>query len=1228
MAQHLSIRVPWKDNGYSGLVCEHPCRNTSCLRLKNIAENRNDDFEDKIKNTTIKGHEALIPCVAEGGCFMSEQKYSITNIHPYKRSSKLHKHFLPTELVYPPFSLPARPFGWTLLNKDNNNSIEDIAEKYGIDYDSSREPDLDFITSWVQDADNQRAIFKSFFDDVIIGESIVIPYAKQVPFSEDSRRIVIGIGYVTSITEPPEHAHTEDGDLRSILWETMIGHSIRNDRKNGFIMPYREMMKYAEEHPDFDISSITVYAEDEYFNEFSYATEHLSYDAVINVLNQAIKALKIIKECIPGNWNECIRWAKEQLRKVWLDRGPFPGLGSMLRAFGFRRGEMIARQIRKNVVDFNSYEDELYNSLKNPKEYYTPLICKNLEKNLVSAFISLPAERKELFWLLSRMSISENQAIEIFDKVIRSDKGIECTDEEIINNPYVIYESMQKSYSDDIITVKKIDMAMFPATEIQQLKPIIPPSLMESENDKRRIRAYVISLLEEKSLVGHTVYPINMIINELNNYAIEHPCYINDDIMKSIADFMQEELVQITGNDSSAFYQLNRYSEIDSYVRKSIEKRINGQRHIVNEDWRSIVDKAFSGMKQTSEEERARTEKTEILKELAESRLSVLIGGAGTGKTTLLSLLCKSSQIENGGVLLLAPTGKARVRMSQAMIEQGVTFEAQTIAQFLIKCNHYDWKTNRYFFYGKEASGVPDTVIIDESSMLTEEMFGALIKVLSKKVKRLIFVGDPNQLPPIGAGRPFVDLVKMLSKGISEFPKVGKGFGQLTVTVRQLSDDGEPRLDTELSKWFASDTSELDDSVFAKLNSVINDKYLLLRKWETAEELEQLVFETIKQETKMKDIDDRYNFDLSIGGAVNNQWMNFGSYPKKVESWQIITPYRNDALTGSAAINRYVHEKYRSKEAKTYDIHNGMSFKVRGTRNVLGSDGIVFGDKVINLRNQKKDAYDNNAQNTIKGYVANGEVGIVERIWEKPKNLRNTHQVRFSSQPELAYNWNSVISDNSDSDLELAYALTVHKSQGSEFEKAILVLGEPSGMISKEMLYTAITRQRKRLVILYNEQAYRLRDYSSAAYSETARRFTALFESPKVVEIKKKYYEDSLIHRTLKGELVRSKSEVIIANMLFEKGIEYEYEKELDLGEDGIRIPDFTIDDAESGTCFYWEHCGMLGDKSYLEHWEKKKEIYKKHGIIEGKNLIVSQDTSNGGIDSSVIHHLIIEYLE
>ncbi len=100
--------------------------------------------------------------------------------------------------------------------------------------------------------------------------------------------------------------------------------------------------------------------------------------------------------------------------------------------------------------------------------------------------------------------------------------------------------------------------------------------------------------------------------------------------------------------------------------------------------------------------------------------------------------------------------------------------------------------------------------------------------------------------------------------------------------------------------------------------------------------------------------------------------------------------------------------------------------------------------------------------------------------------------------------------------LELAYALTVHKAQGSEFEKVILVISEPGFLLSKELLYTAITRQSRRLVVL-NAESYQLRNYASKEFSDIARRFTNLFEKPEIVIYgQQRYYEASLIHRTLK----------------------------------------------------------------------------------------------------------------
>lgn len=1219
MAQHFSVRIPWKDNGYSGLVCNKPCSNTCCLCLKNITSNKNDTLEDSLKGQSINSHENEIPCLAEGGCFMSETEFTKQVNHPYRDIFESHRHFLPTNLVYLKYSYPARPFSWTMLKKDNKENIKALIERFNIDFDFSREPPL--RTNWVQDSENQRAMFKTFYRNVVKNHSLILPYAKQVPFIEDAGRVIMGIGYITDKIDPPDY-NTDGGEVHSILWETMLQHSIRDTRENGFMLPYREMMEYANVHPEFDIRTITVFAPDDYFDEFSYVTEHVSYDAVINVLQQIIKSLEIIKECIPekGDWNKCIKWSKERLDEVWIERGPFPGLASMLNIMGVRFSELVAEEIKKHILDNKIFESEFYNILKNLDQFLPEDLKGSIDPEAIQTILSLDGERKQMFWLLARMALSADQAKHTFFKEERS---YNIEDKEILANPYLLYEESLSDDSNIAIPLNKIDLAVFPPDIIRNANSLSAPSALESANDKRRIRAYTIWILEQQAKNGHSVYPLKLLINDINNLSNIPSCNINGDLFNSSKSFILEKICEQECSDGTFAYQLKRLFDMNDVIRRSIQKRLEGARLAVSEDWESIVNAAFdknkSELEQINDSEKiARQEKVAVLKELAASRISVLIGGAGTGKTTLLALLCKSKQVNDGGILLLAPTGKARVRMQQAMVKENVNVRALTVAQFLITCGSFNWNTMTYRLPTREAQNVPDTVIIDESSMLTEEMFAALLAALKAKAKRIIFVGDPNQLPPIGTGRPFVDLVRHLDVGNMKFPKVGKGFGKLTVTMRQYSHDGKSRSDTELAKWYKADSEECNEQVFAQLQSGDYDNHISLKRWNTAEELNKLILESIVEETGMENVDDIKTFNISLGGTISKGWMNFGSHPECVESWQVLSAYKNDEVMGSSAINRIIHDKYRSKEPQ-----ETTCYKIRGTRNPLGSDGIVFGDKVINVTNKKIEGYPKSEENN---YVANGEVGIVEWLWEKPRDRYNTHQIKFSSQPKCSYNWPSIISDEGSSDLELAYALTVHKAQGSEFGKVILVIGANSAMVSKELLYTAITRQKDKLVLLFNDDAYKLKDYASNEFSAVACRFTCLFEKPNIVIHKKKHYEQNLIHKTLKGDLVRSKSEVIVADALFRAGIHYDYEKELDLGEDGPKSPDFTIEDAESGITYYWEHCGMLGDPGYRQRWNEKKEVYLKHGIEEGKNLIVSEDGLDKSIDSKQIEELIKKY--
>ncbi len=112
-----------------------------------------------------------------------------------------------------------------------------------------------------------------------------------------------------------------------------------------------------------------------------------------------------------------------------------------------------------------------------------------------------------------------------------------------------------------------------------------------------------------------------------------------------------------------------------------------------------------------------------------------------------------------------------------------------------------------------------------------------------------------------------------------------------------------------------------------------------------------------------------------------------------------------------------------------------------------------------------------------------------------------------------------------------------------------------------------------------------------------------------------------MVHKTVRGELVRSKSEVIIANALHYNNLEYVYEPELVL-EGKVKRPDFKVMDDDTGEVWYWEHCGMMDNPKYRKYWEEKKAFYKKNGIEEGKNLIVTYD-ENGTLDSQRVNQII-----
>ena len=755
--------------------------------------------------------------------------------------------------------------------------------------------------------------------------------------------------------------------------------------------------------------------------------------------------------------------------------------------------------------------------------------------------------------------------------------------------------------------------------------------------DPRRVRALVLSVLEDATEEGDTLRSQARVVQEIRDQPLQPGCPVSPDIMGVVAEALPPEVETTTMADGSAAYQLARLADARRLIARQVTRRRGAARLPVTADWKRVIDEAIGGTSPAGddEEELARREKAAALEMLATSRVSVLVGAAGTGKTTLLRALASIPEVAGGGLLLLAPTGKARVRM-QDVIGSASSATAQTLAQLLIKDGRYDHRTNRYQRSDRDRRHSARTVIVDECSMLTEEALDALLDGI-EGFDRLILVGDPRQLPPIGAGRPFVDIVQYLRNqcGSLGFPRVGPSYAELTIPRRHTdtAQDGE-RADLLLAEWFAGgEPSPAADEIWDRLGRERDLPTVSLRPWSTPAELGTLLRGALADALpQMSAADDSRGFQLSYGGTQAGDYMYFNiGAAAGAEAWQVLSPVRASA-GGVSELNRMLQRSYR--EGMLALARNENRF-TRRIPKPAGPEEIVYGDKVINIRNKTRRHYYPKLPGVLE-YVANGEIGVVTGPFKgRGKNIPlDRLEVEFTTQKGTGYKFwmNELGGDDDASVLELAYAVTVHKSQGSEFGQTFVILPNPCRVMSRELLYTALTRQRDHVTLLTQGQLADLRQYASAAHSETASRITNLFTAPSPVEVDGRYLEAGLIHHALKGHAVRSKSELTIADRLFSNKIDYQYEQPLDMPDGTRRLPDFTVIDDTTGTSYYWEHLGMLQRPSYRRQWQRKLAWYRSHGILPhdeggGPNgtLIITQDGDDGSISSPQIQTLIDE---
>lgn len=1190
MSTHLSTRLVWHDRAWDGHICDHPSKNASCVVQEHIRDGRDDDQEDKAAGVHMADLKTWQPPCARDPIAFSSRGYTITHNDP------LEFRQLPSvREEIPAYSVCPSPYRW--LREEN---FRIICEDERLNIRESDTKDKEF--GWVFEPDRQIELLRHFWDKLEKDRSLLFFYCNHGnPLDESLNRILLGVSRISQVGSQlffgkklPKYPDQYP------IWSRCITHDFENQ---GFRLPYHEYLKAGH-----DPKNILCLVPEGAMLNFSYVAEHVSDDMAVGALERLLQSVQAVKDesKVPGDWDRHLLWLNDVLSEVWQNRGPFPGIGSVLQYLGCESGTAFQREVLVPVAKKGDNCWEFTQAILEGRRKCEQQRYAKVLKQAGERWAAYKEPRRRLLSLLARLELTPQQVERIANPDKRANCGISATDEQLVANAYLISEMDQGDGNGDEIVLETVDRAMRPEGDAARFTD---KSEVYAQDDPRRVRGVAVAVLKGAAQQGDTLLPFAETIKRIvKRFPDRRTCSPDKDLVQGQASFYKEVLDFQVDADPPTM-ALKWLSEMERDVAARLLRRTKNKNAAAKAGWsweKLLLNEFGKKSKLPPEvEERARNEKADALAKLYESRFSVLCGRAGTGKTSVLRVFLKGLEELEGQrpILLLAPTGKARVRlMDRTKRDDGSVRDAYTIHQFLMR---HKWLNPANFalrLQGGEQHGAP-TVIIDEASMIPMDLLGILFRALDlNKVNRLILVGDPNQLPPIGPGRPLVDIIAWLEGDADR----KKGLARLMERARH--EDHESQALQLADGYLRDDTSPGDDDMLSRVAREDVGGDLEVRYWRDGSQLEAQLAASMQKHLSLTDDKKAYlSFNASIGLPEKKD-----PEPQMAERWQILSPVRNHEF-GTSEINRKIQEKYRGSLM--------LSCKDRWSKSPkpFGEQEIVWTDKVMQSVNCKKNSY---PKGEGLDYVANGEIGLVVQT-SKGTGKQDSIKVQFSTQPASAYYYPR---SDVDGQLELAYALTVHKSQGSDFDIVFLILPKGASTLSRELLYTGLTRFRKKMVLFLERDTTVLERLRNPQCSDTLLRNTHLFVLAVRPDSVDRYYAAHLIHRTCpsaqhpQGILVRSKSEVIVADILTKLGISFEYEQKLLSKDDqnDFKLPDFTV--SYEGDTFYWEHLGMLSVPSYREAWNSKRQWYEDNGYLD--RIITSEDGPDGSIDAAEIERI------
>lgn len=587
-------------------------------------------------------------------------------------------------------------------------------------------------------------------------------------------------------------------------------------------------------------------------------------------------------------------------------------------------------------------------------------------------------EMQNVIMFLQTNQISTNMAIKIYN--IYKEKTIEL----VKSNPYQLVEDIEGigfTTADKIAIKLGIDLY--------------------GEN---RIKAGLIYTLKTASeREGHTYLPKSVLVQ--NCLEILSFSDTETNLIEKCIDYLQiEGMVKNFNYHSEDVTVLTKFYYQEKYIARKLCKLSMNQ-----------FDERFNFIDNINLYQRIHNiqlngEQTDAVLASLNKGVSIITGGPGTGKTTIVRCILEMFKQQGNRVLLCAPTGRASKRLTET---SGI--EAKTIHRAL-EMNPADGEG---FFHRNENNPLDaDIVIIDEVSMVDVTLLYHLTKAL-KSTARLILVGDKDQLPSVGAGNVLRDLIESKKIHTTQLINIYRqGNDSLIITNAHLINSGKmPVIDNSSKDFFYEAGNDL-----------------------------------VKNSETIVDL-------------VTTRLPNYFGY--KPEKIQVLAPMK----AGPCGIDNL--NKRLQMTINPY--FSGVELSTDFTKYHVN-------DKVMQIQNNYEMEYvkyeDNGTTQQGTG-VFNGDIGYISRIDPETREVT----IRFDDGKICRYAQTDLYQ------ITLAYAITIHKSQGSEFDCVVipLVPGAPI-IVTRNLLYTAITRAKKTVVLVGSKQILARMIHNNY----TAKRFTLL----------------------------------------------------------------------------------------------------------------------------------------